>query len=69
MPPTAMSPARRSSARHRRTTDTGRLLTVVTRVGSLVTIAAVLVLGGATGALTAATHPEVPPTVRATNAH
>ncbi len=66
VPHAAMTPAR-TTPRHRRTTDSRRLVDAVTRVGSLVTISAVLVLGGSTGALTAGAPSDVP-TVRATNA-
>lgn len=62
-----MTPARPTPPRHRRATDARRLVDVVARIGSLVTISAVLVLGGATGALTGGAPPDVP-TMRATNA-
>jgi hypothetical protein len=61
-----MPPAPRTSARHRRATD-GRFVDAVTRAGSIVTLVAVLVLGGAAGAF-APGAPSDPPTVRVTNA-
>jgi hypothetical protein len=61
-----MPPARRTPARHRLAAD-GRVVDAITRAGSIVTIAAVLLLGGATGAFTPGA-PSDPPTVRVTNA-
>lgn len=62
-----MTPARTTPSRHRHAGGTRSLVDAVTRVGSLVTISAVLVLGGATGALGGGVPPDAP-TVRATNA-
>jgi hypothetical protein len=67
VPHAARTPARTTPYHHHRATDTRRLVDAVARVGSLVTISAVLVLGGATGALTGGAAPDVP-TMRATNA-